>query len=180
MENELTEQKQGFLKTLLNGGEFEVKLISTVTDGISNNVLNVELDFFPVGDNGVIKFGPNGFSLYHNRDSKIPPYLDCHVAILEDDSGIRQKADLMSRMKRTSNLMELPSKLLARRLNPVLNFDLNLAELLLDTGLKILTQNGDELWLRGYFTFNYTIDGYKGDIEIESDDAIIKLSMVTA
>lgn len=177
---EIQIKKHGFWETLGERGRFEVKLFSVVSDGVPDNTFNLELGVFSVKDGGVIEFGPHGYALYRNRAGQIPRYLDCHVAIVEDDSDIRSMASLMSEVRKSNEFKSLANALLLGRLNPVLNIGLNVAGSLVEIGLNILRNNGDDLWHREYFTFNYKIDGYEGKLEMDSANARATLSIVTA
>lgn len=177
---EIQIKKHGFWEKLVERGRFEVKLFSVVSDGVPDNTFHLELGVFSVKDGGVIQFGPYGYALYRNRAGQIPRYLDCYVAIVEDDSDIRMMANFMSEVRKSNEFKSLANALLFGRLNPVMNIGLNVAGSLLDIGLNILKNNGDDLWHREYFTFNYRIDGYEGKFEMDSDDAKARLSMFTA
>lgn len=177
---EIQIKKHAFLARLAEGGKFEVKLFSVISDGVPDNTFNLELGVFSVKDGGVIEFGPHGYALYRNRAGQIPRYLDCHVSIVEDDSDIRSMATLMSEVRKSDEFKSLASQLLIGTINPVLSIGLDVAGSLVQIGLNILKNNGDDLWDREYFTFNYKIDGYEGKFDMDSDDARARLSIVTA
>lgn len=173
-------KKQGFWEKLVEESKFEVKLFSAVSDGIPDNTFNLELGVFPVREGCSIDFGPNGYTLYRNRAGQIPRYLDCNISVIEDDSDIRNMAKLMSEVRKTDDFKSLVETLALAVINPALTISLNVACSILGIGLDVLKQNGDDLWLQQYFTFNYKIDGYEGNFEIESDEVTLKIELVTA
>jgi len=61
------------------GDEFEIKLISVISDGIANETFNVELGHFIVkrslnSEELLKEFRPFGFRLYRNQDGKRSEY----------------------------------------------------------------------------------------------------------
>lgn len=177
---ELKVKKHSFWERLIERGKFEVKLLSVVSDGVPDHTFNLELGIFSVRDEGSIDFGPYGYALYRNRAGQIPRYLDCHIAVIEDNSGIRSMAKLMAEIRKTDDFKNLTNILALASINPAVKIGLNVAEAILNIGLNVLQQKKDKVWLRQYFTFNYKIDGYEGDYEFESDDVKLKIELITA
>jgi hypothetical protein len=89
-------------------------------------------------------------------------------------------ANLMSEIRKTSDFRNLVGTLALAAANPALKIGLDVAESIMGIGLDILKQNGDDLWLQQYFSFNYKIDGYDGVFEISSNEVRLKLELVTA
>ncbi|GFS15371.1 hypothetical protein ElyMa_004931000 [Elysia marginata] len=172
-------KSQSFWDRLANESKYEVKIFSSVSDGVSDNTYNLELGVMPVAEGGRVGFGPAGYAIYRNRAGQIPRFLDAHVTVIEDDSDIRNTATLMSKVRTTEAFSELSQTVLAAAANPLFAVGLNVAESLMDIGLDVLKENGDDLWLRRYFSFNYNIDGYSGSAEFESEEAYIKLQLFT-
>jgi len=86
----------------------------------------------------------------------------------------------MSEIRKTDDFKSLVGTLVLTATNPVLKIGLDVAGSILGIGLDILKQNGDDLWLQQYFSFNYKIDGYDGIFEVDSDAVKLKLELVTA
>ena len=173
--------KKGFWQRLIEGETSEVKLFSVISDGVPDNTLHTELGIFPVDSkNRSIKFGPHGYSLYRNKAGQIPRYLDCHITVVEDDSDIRSMAQLMSKIRRSDDFKKLTKILLEASLNPVVTIGMDVAKEILGIGLSILEQNGDDLLMQQYFSFNYRIDGYHGKFQLDSPEAKVSLEVITA
>lgn len=174
-------EKKDFLQRVIEGKTSEVKLFSVISDGVPDNTLHTDLGIFPVDSkNRSIKFGPYGYSLYRNKAGQIPRYLDCHITVVEDDSDIRSMAQLMSKIRRSDNFRELTKLLLEASLNPALLIGMDVAKEILGIGLSILKQNGDDLLMRQYFSFNYRIDGYHEKFQLDSPEAKVSLEVITA
>lgn len=177
---QLNPDKQGFFKDFFEGRKFELKLFSVISDGVPDNTFHTELGIFSVDSNGSIKFGPNGYVLYRNKAGQIPRYLDCHLTVVEDDSDIRSMAQLMSKIRRTDGFKELTQLLLEAQVNSVIGIGLDVAKEILGLGLSILENNGDDLLMRQYFSFNYNIDGYHGNFQFDSPEVKVTLELITA
>lgn len=159
---------------------YEVKIFSVVSDGVPDRTFNLELGVFSLSEGGRVEFGPNGFALYRNRAGQIPRFLDAHLAVVEDDSNIRNMARLMAEIRKQDDFTALSELLSLATINPALKIGVDVARTLMDIGLAVLESNKDDLWLRQYFTFNYRIDGYEGAFSAETDDVKIDLELVTA
>lgn len=168
-----------FWEKMTRESKQEIKIFSAVSDGVADNAFNIELGVMPVSEGGKISFGPAGYTIYRNRAGQIPRFIDTHITVIEDDSDIRNTAKLMARVRATNEFQELANTITAAATNPLFAVGLNVAESLMDIGLQVLQENGDDLWLRRYFSFNYNIDGYDGVAEFESEEAYIKLQLFT-
>lgn len=176
---ELRIKEQSLWEKITKESNLEIKVFSSVSDGISDKSFNIELNVMPVKEGHRIGFGPAGYTIYRNRAGQVPRFLDVNITVLEDDSDIRNTAKLMSEVRATEDFQKLVTTIAAASANPLLGVGLNVADSLMNIGLKLLQDNGDDLLLRRYFSFNYNIDGFEGAAEFESEQAYLKLQIYT-
>ena len=178
----LTIKDASWWEELWEGGTFEVKLITAVSDGVKDGRFNVNLDMIPMTKDGPSPFGSTGYRLYRNPMNVIPRFLDINVAIIEDDSDIRNTAKLFQDIKLTDGFKEVFSIVEGVGLvtNPIVGAGVNVAATLINLALEVFAKNEDDLWLRDYVTRNRKIDGYGGREVLASNKVELETTLFTA
>ena len=159
------------------GGEYELKLLTVVSDGINDQQLHLNFDVIPVDIGGRHDFKPYGYRIYRSPRDRTPEFLDTHVTILEDDSGIRTVATLMDKVVQTEaygNLMDLVTSLAS---NPYV-VPISIASGLFQIALKVLKGNSDDLWMQADSSFNKELNEFTGNFTIDNPRLSIDMGFV--
>ena len=153
---------------IAEGGEYELKLLSVVSDGIKDRKFHVALNPFGVNIEGHHQFGPYGYAIYRSPESKTPTFLDCHVTIIEDDSGIRQVTELMDLAVQTDayqGLMKTVESIIA---NPY-SVAASIADELFQIVLSVIKGNSDDIFMQQDFTCTKRLGEFDKPFSLENE-----------
>ena len=138
---------------IAEGGEYELKLLFVASDGLHDQIPHVQLKPFNIKiDSGVHAFGKYGYTVYRNPKDIIPPWLDCHFTLLEDDSGIRDTAALMDaaiQIPAYKSLLDVVAGVVSAPYQPLVM----VGDALFNIMLSVLSGNKDDNFMQQDFSF---------------------------
>lgn len=106
--------KSMFINRILELGKGEVQVVSVVTDGVSQEPIQLCSEVYrKVKRRTALPIGPGGITLYRTQaDGKIPPFLDYRILVMELDDGARQAGDLLDQVRQDSQFQSFRDSLL--------------------------------------------------------------------
>jgi len=149
------------------GGEYEIKILSVISDGVNDGQLHLNLDVIPVKESGSHYFGPYGLALYRAPRNTIPDFLDAHVTVLESDDGIRTVASLMDKAVQTEEYQSLMATVATLVANPYAPA-ISIAKELFGIAMMVMKGNSDDLWMQLDCSFTKEYGEYK-DFSYKND-----------
>ena len=159
------------------GGEYEVKFLFACSDGIKDGNTHLSLDVIPINIQGSHDFGPHGFTLYRSPPNIIPDFLDVHLTLLEDDSGIRTISTLMDQAVQTDqykSLMERIAETVASPWAPAIH----IADDLFSIAVNVMKGNSDDLWMQEDCSFTKEYGEFTDEpIRLTNDRLSVELIM---
>ena len=105
--------KSVFINKIGELGKGEIQLISVVTDGVSQEPIQLCSEVYQkVKRKTSLPIGVGGITLYRTEQGRIPPFLDYRILVMELDDGARQAGELLDKVRQDDQFQTFKESLL--------------------------------------------------------------------